>query len=174
MTYKKEYIGESQLSQQPEKKLRIKVEEKAIKTPMLDDDAVTEDKLSQALRDKLNKLLDVYTLGFYTDEDPPMPIMMIAVRPENIDKVIVPYLLLYQQDVSDTVADWIWQRTTNNPTLDRIWNNSSKARQRTLHLTQDDFPQGWQYAGNDVSFKCTVHFLLDGEEQTLTNVILII
>lgn len=171
--YKEKYIGESKLSQESKKKIGLKIADSVITTRMIKDGAVTEDKLSEEVRNKIDAMLAVYTLGFYTDEDPPMPIMMIAVRPERIDKVIVPYLLLYQQDMSDSVTDWIWQRTSSNTASDTIWNNSSKARQRVMHLTWEDFPQGWQY-NNDVSFKCTVHFLMDGENQTLTNVILII
>ena len=95
------------------------------------------------------------SLGFFTDEDQPVPILALSVRPGHIDETIVPYLLTDQEDTSDTVTGWQWQRNSGNEGLDAAWAAGAKGTQRRLHLTDGDFPTGWDLAGRRVSFTCT-------------------
>jgi len=95
------------------------------------------------------------SLGFFTDEDQPVPILALSVRPGHIDETIVPYLLTDQEDTSDTVTGWQWQRDSGNEGLDAAWAAGAKGTLRRLHLTDGDFPTGWDLAGRRVSFTCT-------------------
>lgn len=95
------------------------------------------------------------SLGFFTDEDHPVPILALSVRPGHIDETIVPYLLTDQEDTSDTVTGWRWQRDSGNEGLDAAWAAGAKGTLRRLHLTDGDFPTGWDLAGRRVSFTCT-------------------
>ena len=95
------------------------------------------------------------SLGFFTDEDQPVPILALSVRPGHIDETIVPYLLTDQEDTSDTVTGWRWQRDSGNEGLDAAWAAGAKGTLRRLHLTDGDFPTGWDLAGRRVSFTCT-------------------
>jgi len=125
-------------------------------------------------------------LGFYTDEDPPLPILMVGVRVGYVDETIVPYLLVGQEDISSTVTSWEWVRESGDDVTDDVWKNSKhtdpedpesplKSVTRTLHITDDDLPENWWVAGSKVSFKCTATFPYEsGESAEIINSITII
>ena len=126
-----------------------------------------------------------FSLGFYTDGEDPTPIMGLAVRPGNIDETVVPYLIWGQEDISNMVTAWRWERESQYEALDEAWANSAhtdpadptsplKSRTRTLHLTTDDLPAGWDADDGKVGFKCTAYFLMDGEEAEIINRISIV
>lgn len=126
-----------------------------------------------------------FSLGFYTDGDDPMPIMGLAVRPANVDETVKPYLLFGQEDVSNIVTAWRWERQSQYEALDEAWGNSErtdaddptsplKSQTRTLHLTTADLPAGWEVGGGRVGFKCTATFLMGGEETQIMNNITIV
>ena len=126
-----------------------------------------------------------FSLGFYTDGDDPMPIMGLAVRPGNINETVVPYLLFGQEDISQMVTAWRWERESQYEALDEAWGNSArvddadptsalKSRTRTLHITNSDMPANWEANDGRVGFKCTAYFLMDGEEAEIMNRISIV
>lgn len=164
MTEKEKYIGESQLLRVPQKGMRFVIKDKSI----------SESKLSEEVQEKLNSRLMTYSLGFYDDETPPSPIVMLMVRPESINETVVPYLLQNQADYSSHVLEWKWERKSAFPEADSYWNIQEKASRRILNLTNADFPSGWTLDGNSLSFKCTVVFEDEsGEQQELINVVVI-
>jgi hypothetical protein len=125
------------------------------------------------------------SLGFYTDGDDPTPIVGLAVRPASIDETVKPYLLYGQNDVSGKVTAWLWERDSNYPDLDLAWKNSArvdpddptsplKSVTRTLHITTDDLPAGWDANNGKVGFKCTATFNYGGEDTEIINRISIV
>lgn len=146
----------------------------AITTEKIADNAVTEEKLSEQLRTKMAMMVPTIALGFYSDDPEPVPMLSLNVRLGGINETVVPYLLMAQQDVSDTVIEWEWKRESGNQTLDEAWNNLEKAHQRTLNLDNDDFPPGWTLAGNKIAFRCSASFEYEGTLQTLINIITVI
>jgi hypothetical protein len=125
-----------------------------------------------------------FSLGFFSADENPVPIIGLSVRPGNVDETVKPYLLFGQEDVSDLVTSWQWERESNNAALDEAWKNSArvdpddptsplKSVTRTLHITNDDLPSGWDAGDGKVGFKCTATFLTD-EETQIMNVITII
>ena len=125
------------------------------------------------------------SLGFYTDGDDPTPIVGLAVRPASIDETVKPYMLYGQNDVSGQVTAWLWERESNYPDLDLAWKNSArvdpddpesplKSVTRTLHLTTDDLPAGWDANNGKVGFKCTATFNYGGEDTEIINRISIV
>jgi len=123
-----------------------------------------------------------FSLGFYSDGSDPTPIMGLAVRPDSIDERVVPYLLFGQEDISDKVQTWAWQRESQYEALDEAWGNSTmtddgtalKSRTRTLHVTNADLPSNWATNNGKVGFKCTATFLTGGEETEIVNAITIV
>lgn len=130
------------------------------------------------------------SLGFYSNEIPPIPLLGLSVRPQHIDETVVPYLLLGQEDISKLVTSWQWERETQFPELDLAWKNSArtvpgdptsplKSVTRTLHITFDgnsqynDLPNGWDSNGGSASFKCTATFPFDGDMAEIINSITI-
>lgn len=150
------------------------IADNAITTPKIADNAVTEEKLSEQLRTKMAMMVPTIALGFYSDDPEPVPMLSLNVRLGDINETVVPYLLMAQQDVSDTVVEWEWKRESGNQTLDEAWNNLEKAHQRTLNLDNDDFPPGWTLAGNKIAFRCSASFEYEGTLQTLINIITVI
>lgn len=141
-----------------------------------------------------------FSLGFYTDGDDPTPIMGLAVRPANVDEMVVPYLLFGQEDVTNIVTSWLWERESDYEALDEAWGNSElvalsdlpsqydpesadydaslqrpkKSAWRKLHITTSDLPAGWDAGGGKVGFKCTATFNAGGEEAQIINRISIV
>lgn len=126
-----------------------------------------------------------FSLGFFSSEVSPVPIVGIQVRPSHIDETIVPFLLFGQEDATSLVTSWRWERESNKEALDEAWKNSArtdpddptsplKSQTRTLHLTTADLPTGWDADGGRVGFRCTATFLMDGEETEIINNITII
>lgn len=146
----------------------------AVTTEKLADNSVTEDKLSENLRTKLAMMVPTIALAFYSDDPEPVPLLSLSVRPGDINETIVPYLLMAQQDISASVVEWKWTRESDNQALDEAWNNQAKAHQRTMYLTNDDFPSGWSLAGRKIAFRCSAKFYYEDSLQTLINVITII
>lgn len=161
-----------------------KIEDAAVTTEKIEDDAITEakildeavtwDKLSEDVKKRIKVYLSTISLGFYHDDDPPTPMLMVQVRPRNVNETIVPYLLLAQQDMSDLVTEWKWERDTGNETADLVWNNSSKASQRTFNLTSNDLPTGWYLSEDKISFKCTATFTYESIEAEIINSVTIV
>lgn len=106
------------------------------------------------------------SLGFFTDEAVPVPLLSLSVRPGHIDVTVVPYLLTDQEDTSADVTSWQWQRSSGLAELDAAWAAGSKGTQRRLHLTDDDFPTGWYIDGRSVSFTCTAR-IPDGQQDAV-------
>jgi len=126
-----------------------------------------------------------FSLGFYTDGENPIPIIGLSVRPGNIDETVKPYLLFGQEDISSLVTSWQWERESSNTVLDEAWKNSAhtdpedstsplKSKTRTLHVTDDDLPDGWFANGGHVGFKCTAAFSNNGEDTEIINKITIV
>lgn len=126
-----------------------------------------------------------FSLGFFSDGEDPVPILGISVRPGNIDETVKPYLLFGQEDICNIVTSWQWERESSNAALDEAWKNSAhvnpedptsplKSQTRTLHITDDDLPDGWFTSGGRVGFKCTAVFMNDGEETEMINMITIV
>lgn len=110
------------------------------------------------------------SLGFYTVGDDPMPIYGLSVRPASIDEYVQPYLLIGQEDISSIVTDWSWERNENATPADMYWSGQhSGAMARTLHLTTEDFPSGWDVQGGRVSFRCTATFQFDTDNAQISN-----
>lgn len=121
-----------------------------------------------------------FSLGFFSDEEDPVPIIGLSVRPGYVDETVVPYLLFGQEDISYMVTSWRWERESNKPDLDEAWNNSArvipddptspkKSETRKLHITVDDLPDGWYVNGGRVGFKCSAVFMSDGEDTEIIN-----
>lgn len=140
-----------------------------------------------------------YSLGFYTDGEDPTPIMGLAVRPASVDEKIKPYLLYGQDDISDSVTAWKWERESSYSQLDGSWGNEpvpyddlpseynpespdydptlvrpKRNAYRLLHLTTEDLPAGWDTAGGKVGFKCIATFSDGGEQAQIINRISIV
>lgn len=140
-----------------------------------------------------------YALGFYTDEEDPTPIMGLAVRPAHVDEKVVPYLLYGQDDITDDVYLWLWQRESNYKQLDDVWGDEDvpyddlpskynpespdydptlvrpkRRNYRMLHITTDDLPTGWDADNGKVGFKCTATFTSGGEQAEIINRISIV
>lgn len=127
-----------------------------------------------------------FSLGFYTDEEPPIPIIGFSVRPGFIDETVVPYLLFGQEDISDVVTEWLWTRESNNSALDETWKNTAhtnpddpasplKSVTRIINVKDGDLPEGWSTGSGKVSFKCTARFADgSGEESEIINSIRIV
>jgi len=127
-----------------------------------------------------------FSLGFYTDEEPPIPIIGFSVRPGFINETVVPYLLFGQEDISDVVTEWLWTRESNNSALDETWKNTAhttpddpasplKSVTRIINVKDGDLPEGWSTGSGKVSFKCTARFVDDsGEESEIINSIRIV
>jgi hypothetical protein len=115
------------------------------------------------------------SLGFYTVGNDPMPISGLSVRPASIDEYVQPYLLIGQEDISDTVTNWAWTRDSGDAAMDALWNGShTGALMRTLHLTTEDFPSGWADNGGKVCFTCTATFTFENENVQISNQITVI
>lgn len=125
------------------------------------------------------------TLGFYSDEPDPVPVIGLSVRPGMIDETVVPYLLFGQEDISTSATSWSWERESNNAALDEAWKNSArvdpddptsplKSQTRTLHITDDDMPDGWFAEGGRVGFKCTAVFGSGDDATEIINKITIV
>lgn len=127
-----------------------------------------------------------FSLGFYTDEEPSIPIIGFSVRPGFIDETVVPYLLFGQEDISDVVTEWLWTRESNNSALDETWKNTAhttpddpasplKSVTRIINVKDGDLPEGWSTGSGKVSFKCTARFADgSGEESEIINSIRIV
>lgn len=100
-----------------------------------------------------------------------LPLMVLPVHSEGvIEETVVPKLMFGQYDFSEAVTAWQWERESDFPDLDAIWNAQARARQQSLTLVNADFPSGW-WLGT-LSWKCTATFDGIGSEATeLTNVI---
>lgn len=125
------------------------------------------------------------SLGFYSDGPDPTPIIGLSVRPSHVDEVVVPYMLFSQEDVTDKVTSWLWERESNYPDLDEAWKNSAwvdpadhskgkKSETRRLHITTDDLPTGWDANYGKVGFKCTAFFGYGDEGAQIINKITIV
>jgi len=126
------------------------------------------------------------SLGFYSDDDPPLPVSGISVRPGYIDETVVPYLLFSQEDISSMVTEWQWTRESRNSALDETWKNTArtvpddptsplKSVTRTINVKDADLPEGWETGSGKVSFKCVARFTdIDGEEAEIINTIRIV
>lgn len=177
------HIGESTLTGVPHQPLKFtlkdgcvtesKLVDGAVSTSKIKDNAVTQDKLSADLQEKLRQIMPTVTLGFYTDEEDPMPLLMVAVRSRDINQTIVPHLLFSQAEASDSVLEWTWKRESDNAALDAVWNSQPKARQRKLILTSEDLPVGWEL-NNKLSFSCSAVFSYEGDIHVITNVVTIV
>lgn len=100
-----------------------------------------------------------------------LPLMVLPVHSEGvIEETIVPKLMFGQYDFSEAVTAWQWERESDFPDLDAIWNAQARARQQSLTLVNADFPSAW-WTGT-LSWKCTAWFEGVGQEAVeLTNVI---
>lgn len=120
------------------------------------------------------------SLGFYSNTEPPVPIFGLSVRPQHVDETVKPYLLIGQEDISNIVTSWKWERETNYTALDEVWKNSMhtnpedmdpgntsplKSNTRVLHITNADLPTGWDMNNGRVAFKCTATFPYDTTEE---------
>ena len=131
-------------------------------------------KIEKAFDDySLQHKVDNMYLGFYTAGENPSPISAIFIRPGHIDETISPRLLSDNTDLTNTVDRWKWTRKSHKPGLDEYWNSQSKASQRELHLTEDDFPQGWELQTQKISFTCTATIVDGNEEYEIINKILL-
>jgi hypothetical protein len=94
-------------------------------------------------------------------------------------------LLFGQEDISQMVTAWRWERESQYEALDEAWGNSArvddadptsalKSRTRKLHITNSDMPANWEANDGRVGFKCTAYFLMDGEEAEIMNRISIV
>ena len=167
-------IGNGPLSKTPREKLNFRIGDKAITGSKIASGAVSWDKLSDDLKAKIDMMVPTITLGFYTDEEDPAPLLAISIRPENINQTIVPYLMMAQQDISSSVIEWKWERDSGNPAMDEAWGHQEKAKHRTITLTADDFPPGWATANSKLSFRCYASFRYDDSIQVLMNVVTIV
>lgn len=120
------------------------------------------------------------SLGFYDSLSNPVPLLGLTVRPTSIDETVVPFLLFGQEDFSDRVLSWKWERETGHADLDDAWANSArvdaadatsplKSMTRVLHITSADLPGGWYADGGKVSFKCTATFGYGADEAEIIN-----
>lgn len=127
----------------------------------------------------------LFALGFYTDDPDPTPIIGLSVRPAHVDETVVPYLLIDQEDISSNVTRWIWERESNYPDLDEAWKNSAhvdptdptsplKSATRTIHITTDDLPSGWDAGDGHVAFKCSAIFGSGSNQSQIINRISIV
>ena len=174
MIEKEKHIGEAKMTEQPKKPFTFTIKDNAITAGKIASGAVSWDKLSDDLKAKIDMMVPTITLGFYTDEEDPAPLLAISIRPENINQTIVPYLMMAQQDISSSVIEWKWERDSGNPAMDEAWGHQEKAKHRTITLTADDFPPGWATANSKLSFRCYASFRYDDSIQVLMNVVTIV
>ena len=130
-----------------------------------------------------------FSLGFYDSSTPPAPIYGLSVRSKHVNETVVPYLLFGQEDISEFVTSWKWERRSNYPALDEVWKNSVrvdpedpesplKSSTRELHIVYDDggqhndLPDSWDDNGGRVAFICIATFF--GDDAEITNTINII
>jgi hypothetical protein len=122
-----------------------------------------------------------FSLGFFSNDQDPVPIIGLSVRPGHVDETVVPYLLFGQEDISYMVTSWRWERESNKPDLDEAWNNSArvipddptspkKSETRKLHVTDADLPAGWDVDDGRVGFKCVATFLTDEDTQIINKI----
>lgn len=131
-------------------------------------------KIEKAFDDySLQHKVDNMYLGFYTAGENPVPIAFIAVRAHKINETISPRLLSDNDDLTNIVTEWKWTRTSFKPILDNYWNSSEKASQRILHLTNDDFPDGWEDSEEKISFSCSAIIENGDEKYNIVNKIII-
>jgi len=187
------YIGNAPLKDKPKRKFIFVIGDKVIKTKHLDDGAVTPEKLSEGFVEELinmpieeikKEVEDIYTLlkryhavslGFYTEDEPPIPILSLPIRLDNINETVKPYLLFVQEDYSSYVTRWEWVRESYREDLDNAWNHLPKAGERVLHITSGDLPTGWNINGGRVGFKCTAYIDKgDGEVVEIINKISVV
>lgn len=174
MIEKEKHIGEAKMTEQPKKPFTFTIKDNAITGSKIASGAVSWDKLSDDLKAKMDMMVPTITLGFYTDEEDPAPLLAISIRPENINQTIVPYLMMAQQDISSSVIEWKWERDSGNPAMDEAWNSQPKAWNRRITLTGEDFPTGWTDEGSKLSFRCAASFHYDEGIQVLMNVVTIV
>lgn len=174
MIEKEKHIGEAKMTEQPKKPFTFTIKDNAITAGKIASGAVSWDKLSDDLKAKIDIMVPTITLGFYTDEEDPAPLLAISIRPENINQTIVPYLMMAQQDISSSVIEWKWERDSGNPAMDEAWNSQPKAWNRRITLTGEDFPTGWTDEGSKLSFRCAASFHYDEGIQVLMNVVTIV
>lgn len=126
-----------------------------------------------------------FSLGFFSDDDPPVPVTGFSVRPGYVDETVKPYLLFGQEDISHLVTQWAWVRESNYDALDETWKNTArtdpddpssplKSTERTIRVTDADLPEGWNTGGGKVAFKCTARFPYGGEDAEIINNITIV
>lgn len=174
MIEKEKHIGEAKMTEQPKKPFTFTIKDNAITASKIASGAVSWDKLSDDLKAKIDMMVPTITLGFYTDEEDPAPLLAISIRPENINQTIVPYLMMAQQDISSSVIEWKWERDSGNPAMDEAWNSQPKAWNRRITLTGEDFPTGWTDEGSKLSFRCAASFHYDEGIQVLMNIVTIV
>lgn len=126
-----------------------------------------------------------YSLGFYTADNPPVPVVGFSVRPGYVDETVRPYLLFGQEDISSMVTEWSWVRESKSSALDELWKNTArtdpsnpssplKSVTRTIRVTDADLPEGWDAGRGKVSFKCTARFPYGDDVAEIINNITIV
>lgn len=132
MSIEEKYIGESSLIQKPKKGLSFLIKEGAVKTPMLEDESVTLQKLDKDIQDDLKNIQN-YLEGIQSEiANAPLKLEVSSSIGEMLawgeSATLTMRVTKASENVTSNVVKWVIERDTDNPNEDAAWNTSNSNR----------------------------------------------